>query len=116
MAFIPLTVENVLQYMAKVSPENEISGLLSSDFTIYPIDNVARNKKSSFIMNAKQYSIASNNIKQAGNYIFCLFHSHPDGILELSKADIETMVMQELDMLLITPKECRMFAWRQYAR
>lgn len=91
--------------MAASSPSREICGLLVSstqDFNIeiVPIINIAHNGQQ-FVMQKSGYFRALKKIKESGQEIFAVYHSHPNGDCRPSACDIEACRRTGLNYLII---------------
>lgn len=92
-----------LYTMAAASPLKEMCGLLTNDFEIIPIINVAQSGQQ-FIMQKSGYFRALNKLKESGQEIFAVYHSHPNNCVEASQTDIESSRKTGLNYLIITPQ------------
>jgi len=90
---LPRSIVNQLLQLAQKSPEEEICGLISRDQRgfkkCYPVVNVADDKKHFFALDPKGQIEAIRNMREQGEELGAIFHSHPDSPALPSLADIE---------------------------
>jgi len=79
--------------LAQKTPEEEICGLISRDQRgfkkCYPVVNVADDKKHFFALDPKGQIEAIRSMREHGEELGAIFHSHPDSPALPSLADIE---------------------------
>ena len=84
---------NQLLHLAQLSPEQEICGLISSKDGIpsrcYAIDNVAKQPSQQFLLDAKQQIAAMATMRENGEELFAIYHSHPTAPALPSSTDLE---------------------------
>lgn len=70
-----------LLHLAQISPDAEICGLVSSKNNIptqcYPIENIAEQPKNRFTLDPKQQIAAMKHMRENGEDLFAIYHSHP---------------------------------------
>ena len=90
---LPRSIVNQLLQLAQKSPEEEICGLISRDQRgfkkCYPVVNVADDKKHFFALDPKGQIEAIRSMREQGEELGAIFHSHPDSPALPSLADIE---------------------------
>ena len=90
---LPRSIVNQLLYLAQKSPEAEICGLISRDRRgfrkCYPVVNVADDKKHFFALDPKGQIDAMRSMREHGEELAAIYHSHPDSPALPSLADIE---------------------------
>ena len=90
---LPRSIVNQLLQLAQKSPEEEICGLISRDRhgfkKCYPVVNVADDKKRFFALDPKGQIEAIRSMREQGEELGAIFHSHPDSPPLPSLADIE---------------------------
>lgn len=91
-----------LYRMAQQSPSREICGILTSTLEIIPIINVARNDQH-FVMQKSGFFRALNKIKQNGQTVLGIYHSHPNNDATPSVADMEAAKRTGYNYLIVTP-------------
>ena len=90
---LPRSIVNQLLQLAQKSPEEEICGLISRDQggfkKCYPVVNVADDKKHFFALDPKGQIEAIRSMREQGEELGAIFHSHPDSPALPSLVDIE---------------------------
>ena len=90
---LPRSIVNQLLQLAQKSPEEEICGLISRDRRgfkkCYPVVNVADDKKHFFALDPKEQIEAIRSMREHGEELGAIYHSHPDSPALPSLADIE---------------------------
>jgi proteasome lid subunit RPN8/RPN11 len=91
-----------LLHLAQISPDAEICGLISSKNNepvhCHPIKNVAENPANRFLLDPKQHISAVKKMRENGEALFAVYHSHPTAPACPSTLDLE-MAMDEKNML-----------------
>lgn len=79
--------------LAQRSPEHEICGLVGSKngvlSTCYPISNIADNPECNFLMQPEEQAAAMQAIKDKGEALFAIYHSHPTSPPVPSEKDLK---------------------------
>jgi proteasome lid subunit RPN8/RPN11 len=79
--------------LAQQTPEVEICGLISRDRhgfrKCYPVVNAANDKKHFFVLDPKGQIEAMRVMRERGEELAAIYHSHPDSPPQPSLADIE---------------------------
>lgn len=87
------TLTSQLLHLAQVSPEAEICGLISGKnnqpIRCYPIDNVADAPQNHFLFDSKQHISALKKMRENGEDVFAIYHSHPTAPACPSTVDLE---------------------------
>ena len=89
---LPRTLVNQLLHLAQSSPEQEICGLIGrrdEQCECYPIDNVATDASVLFALNASEQIAAMKSMREQGQDLFAIYHSHPSAAAAPSVKDIE---------------------------
>ena len=90
---LPRSIVNQLLQLAQKSPEEEICGLISRDQRgfkkCYPVVNVANDKKHFFALDPKGQIEAMRSMREHGEELAAIYHSHPDSLAQPSLTDIE---------------------------
>lgn len=106
MVQFPRALFEQLQKLAQQSPDMEICGLIGGieekPTRAYPIANVAENPERHFLLDAKQQIDAMRQIRENDEYLFAIYHSHPNGSAEPSREDIEKAAYPDTLYLIIT--------------
>lgn len=78
---IPRTLVNQILHLAQVAAETEVCGLIAAKLgrpvRCYPIRNVADSPASRFLLDPKEQIEAMREMRQRGEELFAIFHSHP---------------------------------------
>ena len=79
---LPRTIVNQLLHLAQKSPEEEICGLISRDRDgfkrCYPVANTAHDKKRFFALDSREQIAAMRTMREHGEELAAIYHSHPD--------------------------------------
>ena len=90
---LPPPIVNQLLRLAQQSPDEEICGLISRDrngFKIcYPIANTAADKKCFFALDPQGQIEAMRTMREHGEELAAIYHSHPEAPPFPSVTDIE---------------------------
>ena len=90
---LPRPIVNQLLRLAQKSPAEEICGLISrdrNDFkTCYPVANAAADKKRFFVLDPKGQIEAMRTMREHGEELAAIYHSHPETPAYPSFTDIE---------------------------
>ena len=91
-ATLPRPLVNRLLATAQADPEREVCGLVGAKdgvpATFYPVANVAENPGHLFRMDPKGQIDAMRAMREAGESLFAIFHSHPHGPARPSAIDL----------------------------
>lgn len=102
---IPRTLVNQLLHQAQLSPSQEVCGLVGqrdAQSECYPIENVATDASVLFALNASEQLAAFKSMKQKGQTLFAIYHSHPSSPPVPSEIDIEEANYSEALYLIIS--------------
>ncbi len=103
---IPRKLTNQLLHLAQLSPDDEICGLVGSKngipSTCYPIANIAQQPKQRFLLDAKQQIAAMAEMREQGEELFAIYHSHPKTPAEPSSYDLESATYPKALCLIIS--------------
>ncbi len=90
---LPRPIVNQLLHLAQKSPEEEICGLISRDRAgfcrCYPVTNAAGDRKRFFTLDPQQQIGAMRAMRERGEELAAIYHSHPDAPPLPSLADVE---------------------------
>ena len=90
---LPRSIVNQLMQLAQKTPEEEICGLISRDRhgfrKCYPVVNAAGDKKHFFVLDPKGQIEAMRVMREHGEELAAIYHSHPDSPPQPSLTDIE---------------------------
>ena len=103
---IPRKLTNELLHLAQLSPDAEICGLVGGKngvpHTCYPVDNIAEQPSFHFQLDAKQQIAAMKHMRDNGEELFAIYHSHPAAPAEPSRQDIEQSAYKNALYLIIS--------------
>lgn len=105
-AVLPRALVNRLLSHAQQSPEQEVCGLVGrgsdGSYRPYPVANVAGEKQRLFAMDPKQQIDALRRMREQGEQLFAIYHSHPHAPAEPSMKDVEEAAYPEALYLIIS--------------
>jgi [CysO sulfur-carrier protein]-S-L-cysteine hydrolase len=103
---LPRTLVNQLLTHAQKHPEREVCGLIAADggrpTRVWPVDNVAQNADHLFRMDPKEQIDAMRAMREAGEDLFAIYHSHPHAPPLPSVTDLEQVGYPEALYLIIS--------------
>ena len=103
---LPRTLINQLMTHAQGGNENEVCGFISSlngePVKTYPIINVATQRDKRFEMEPSAQIGAIKNMREEGEEIFAIYHSHPTSSAAPSQIDIDEFSYPEALSLIIS--------------
>ncbi len=102
---LPRTLVNQLLTQAQKNTEIEACGLIGhSDqgFSLYPVDNIARQSEQLFEMDPQQQIAAMKAMREKGEQLFAIYHSHPNAPASPSATDWEQMSYKDVYYLIIS--------------
>ncbi|MGM0564557.1 MAG: Mov34/MPN/PAD-1 family protein [Pseudomonadota bacterium] len=95
-----------LMGLAQRSPDAEICGLVGIRdgvlSTCYPIDNIAENPADSFLMEPEQQAAAQRAMKDKGESLYAIYHSHPSSPPVPSRRDLEEVGVDDAYYLIVS--------------
>ncbi len=116
---LPRPLVQQLFHLAQASPDSEICGLISaangSPHRCYPVRNVAGDPAHLFDMDDQGQVNALRDIRERGETLFAIYHSHPYAPPEPSAKDCEQISFPEAYYLIIslnTKGVLEMRAWQ----
>ncbi|WP_026602133.1 Mov34/MPN/PAD-1 family protein [Methylomonas sp. 11b] len=91
---LPRKLTNQLLHLAQLSPDAEVCGLIGADSTgmpvsCYPVANSAATPENRFLLDASQQIEAMRQIREKGETLFAIYHSHPHTPAQPSPTDIQ---------------------------
>lgn len=117
---LPRALREALLEWAQASPGEEICGLISGTQDqarrLYPIANVASDRARLFELDPKGQIDAIRAMREAGERLLAIYHSHPRGPAAPSHTDIEHHAYPDAYCLVIAPSPWRVRAFRLRAR
>lgn len=103
---LPRPLINQLLATAQASPEREVCGLIGADeggaHTLYPVDNVAEQPERLFAMQPEGQIDAMRSMREAGEELFAIYHSHPHAPAAPSTADLDQAAYPEALYLIVS--------------
>ena len=103
---IPRKLTNQLLHLAQISPDTEVCGLISSKNGLpahcYPIKNAAEHPQQRFLLDAGQQISAMAKMRELGEELFAIYHSHPAAPATPSIYDLEQASYPEALYLIIS--------------
>jgi len=97
---------NQLLHLAQQSPELEICGLLGGKkgypVSCYPIHNIAVQPEQRYLFDPAQQIAAMKKMREAGEELFAIYHSHPTAPAIPSLKDLELATYPEALYLIIS--------------
>jgi len=103
---LPREVVNRLLGQAQHSPEVEVCGLIgrgeAGSYSLYPVANVASEKAHLFAMEPKGQIDAMRRMRENGENLYAIYHSHPHAPAEPSPRDREEAAYPEALYLIIS--------------
>lgn len=103
---LPRALVNQLLGHAQHSPEEEVCGLIGrtgdEGFSVYPVTNVAAETDHLFTMAPQEQIDAMRRMRENGEQLFAIYHSHPHAPAEPSLRDLEEAAYPEALYLIIS--------------
>jgi proteasome lid subunit RPN8/RPN11 len=103
---LPRTLINHILEQAQGSPDAEICGLITAHANrpthCYPIANAAARPQHHFRMDPRQQIDALREIRQHGEQLFAIYHSHPDAPPTLSVEDIARAAYPDILHIIVS--------------
>jgi proteasome lid subunit RPN8/RPN11 len=103
---IPRKLIQQLLHHAQNSPDSEICGLIGVKNGVpcrcYPVDNSADQPKDKFLLDAQQQIAAQVAMRNKGEELFAIYHSHPTAPALPSQTDIALANQPEALHLIIS--------------
>ncbi|QPK63027.1 M67 family metallopeptidase [Methylomonas sp. LL1] len=104
---LPRKITNQLLHLAQLSPDAEVCGLVGANasgtpVSCYPVANSADHPQTRFLLDAGQQIAAMKQMRDKGESLFAIYHSHPRAPAEPSATDIEQASYPEALHLIIS--------------
>ena len=97
---------NQLLHLAQLSPDTEICGLVSSQNGVpsacYPVANVAEYSAQRFLLDAVEQIAALKTMRERGEQLFAIYHSHPTAPAIPSSTDLKLATYPDALYLIIS--------------
>ncbi len=108
MNSIDIPIQNINQILAHAqsSDESEICGFISAEngrvSRVYPVENVASSPACFYRMDEKQQIRALREMREAGETLFGIYHSHPTTEAAPSMTDIKEAAYPEAIYFIVS--------------
>ncbi|QXP85253.1 Mov34/MPN/PAD-1 family protein [Methylococcus sp. Mc7] len=103
---IPRHLVNQILHLAQVSPGLEVCGLIGAAeggrMRCYPVPNVADRPECRFLLDPKGQIDAMRAMRERGEELFAIFHSHPTAAAVPSSVDREFAAYPEALHLIVS--------------
>jgi len=103
---IPRKITTQLLHLAQISPEFEICGLFGSRNGLpspcYPITNRAEQPQQRFLLDPAQQIAAMAGMRESGEALFAIYHSHPTAPAQPSATDLAMAAYPDALYLIIS--------------
>ena len=103
---IPRKLTNQLLHLAQLSPDLEVCGLIGGKNGLpthcYPVKNTAENPQQRFLLDAGEQISAMAKMRELGEELFAIYHSHPAAPAQPSTTDLEMSAYPEALYLIIS--------------
>lgn len=103
---LPRPIVNQLLHLAQKSPEEEICGLIGRDGRgfrkCYPVQNAAGDRQRFFALDARGQIEAMRDMREHGQELAAIYHSHPAAPALPSLADVEQHEYSDVLYLIIS--------------
>ena len=103
---LPRPLVNQLLHYAQISPEAEVCGLIGAKAgeprTCYPVRNIAEGPNVRFQLEPQEQIEAMRQMRERGEELFAIFHSHPTTPAEPSPLDLAEAAYPEALYLIIS--------------
>ena len=84
-----------LLHLAQISPEAEVCGIVSyknkTPVRCYPIKNIAPSPATQFLFDPTEHIAATKTLRERGEEIFAIYHSHPSAPAYPSSLDLDNL-------------------------
>lgn len=99
-------ITNQLLHLAQLSPDLEVCGLIGSKnglpSSCYPVKNTAEQPQQRFQLDAGQQISAMAKMRDQGEELFAIYHSHPSAPATPSITDLELASYPKVVYLIIS--------------
>jgi len=103
---IPRKIANQLLHLAQLSPEAEICGLIGGQHGLpqscYPVGNIAHDPAQQFLLDAEEQIAAMKTMRERGETLFAIYHSHPNAPATPSASDLQHAAYPDALYLIIS--------------
>lgn len=99
-------ITNQLLHSAQISPDQEVCGLIGAINNVatscYPIKNIAEQPATRFQLDDKQHISTISTMRDKGENLFAIYHSHPTAPAKPSTTDINLASYPDTPYLIIS--------------
>ena len=121
---LPRPLVNKILAHAQQNPKVEVCGLIGNSIgnngsvakNYYPIDNVANNPGSHFLMDAPQQIKAMKQMREKQQTLLAIVHSHPTADARPSQLDIKENTYKEVFYIIISLNTKGVLEMRAYVQ
>ncbi len=103
---LPRTIVTALLRHAQQNPEAEVCGLIAAKsgvpVRLVPVENVAPEPHRRFTMSPPGQIEAMRTIREAGETLYAIYHSHPHAPAEPSATDLQEAAYPEAYYLIVS--------------
>ena len=103
---LPRKLVQQILHEAQATPTLEVCGLISAIDTIpshcYQINNISDTPHSRFLLDTKQQIGTLTHMREQGESLFAIYHSHPTGPATPSKTDVQLTAYPEALHLIVS--------------
>ena len=104
---LPRKLTNQLLHLAQIEPDQEICGLVGANaeglaVSCYPIDNSSDTPQNRFLLDPKQQIDAMRHMRERGETLFAIYHSHPHSPAIPSATDLDQATYPEALHLIVS--------------
>lgn len=103
---LPRPLVNQLLHLAQESPDREVCGLVSAKAgipeTCHPVCNVASDPARHFLLDAEEQIAVLRKLREGGEKLFAIFHSHPSAPAFPSAEDVDMAAYRDALYLIIS--------------
>jgi proteasome lid subunit RPN8/RPN11 len=103
---LPRTLVNRLLHLAQETPEREVCGLIAATNGIpdrcHPVCNVADDPARRFLLDAGEQIDLLRRLRENGQELFAVFHSHPAAPALPSREDVDKAAYPEALYLIVS--------------
>lgn len=103
---LPRPLVNQLLHYAQSSPDAEICGLVGGrdghPVTCYPVRNASPDPACRYVLDPAEHIVSLRRMRERGEELFAIFHSHPAAPAEPSATDLELASYPDALYLIIS--------------
>lgn len=115
---LPRALVNRILHCAQSQPEREVCGLIGAlngrPETVYPVDNIAERPEVRFALDPRQQIGAMRAMRERGEDLFAVFHSHPLAPAKPSALDHAEAAYHDALYLIISLGTCGVLELRGF--